>query len=431
MLSEQDNKILTQTGPDTPMGAYFRRFWHPIALNEELPTPDSPPLRVSVLGEELVAFRDTQGKVGLIDAHCPHRGAHLFYGRNEDCGLRCLYHGWKFDVDGRAVDLPNVHPGTHYHDEIRIKAYPTREYGDMVWAYLGPSGEKIPEIPKLELGTVPPTHRYASKKLQECNWAQTIEGGLDTSHFSFLHMPAPGVPSDENPDAPADVRRLRWIRNDPLPQFSLLKHDAGFVIGGARKADAGAIYWRITQYMVPAHGTGPSTMPGETYFGYTLVPITNEACWMYTYAWNPEREITEAEREKFRAGYGIVSQVDPHYVPLRNKANDYLLDRRAQREVSYSGVRGLAEQDAMIQESQGVIVDRTRENLTATDAAVVRFRRLVLDSAKALQRGEEPRAPWADESFCNRPGSWVASEGTPFEDVMLERFGDRLGRTNS
>ncbi|MCH9675439.1 MAG: Rieske 2Fe-2S domain-containing protein [Gammaproteobacteria bacterium] len=430
MLSRNDNEMLTQTGPGTPMGDYFRRFWQPVALGHELADRDGPPVRVNILGEALVAFRDSDGRVGLIDARCPHRGANLFYGRNEECGLRCVYHGWKFDVDGKAVDLPNVAPGANYHGEMRTTAYPTREFGGIVWAYLGPQNPSLPEVSQLEFGTLPSAQRYVSKKLQECNWAQTIEGGLDTSHFSFLHMPAPSVPSNENPDAPADAQRLRWIRNDPMPQFSILEHDVGFVIGGARAADDLGTYWRITQYMLPAHGTGPSTMPGETYFGYTLVPIDDVSCWMYTYAWNPTREIGAEERAKLDKGHGIVSEVDEHYVPLRNKANDYLLDREQQRNVSFSGVRGLAEQDAMIQESQGLIVDRTRENLTATDAAVVRFRKTVLEAAKALREGQEPVAPWSHEAYRNRPGSWIAADGTSFEDVMVERFGDRLGRVD-
>ena len=427
MLTEADNELLTRTGPGTPMGEFFRRFWQPIALAEELPAPDCPPIRVRVLGEEFVAFRDTLGRVGLIEPRCPHRGAHLYYGRNEDCGIRCVYHGWKFDVTGKAVDLPNVPPRSAYHEKIAIQAYPTREFGEIVWAYLGPAG-RVPEVPQLEFGTLPPTHRYVMKKLQECNWAQSVEGGLDTSHFSFLHMPAPSVASNESTEAPADERRLRWIRNDPMPRFSILAHDVGFVIGGARKADGQDIYWRMTQFMLPAHATTPSTLPGENYFGYTFVPIDDQSCWIYTYVWNPERPISDEERAKFRGGHGVIGEVGPDYVPVRNRRNDYQLDRDLQKHHTYTGVRGLAEQDAMVQESQGFIVDRTRENLTATDAAIVRFRRLVMNGAKALAEGQEPEAPWKHNGYRLRSGSWVAADGISFEQVMQERFGDVVGR---
>jgi phenylpropionate dioxygenase-like ring-hydroxylating dioxygenase large terminal subunit len=427
MLTAEDNDLLTRTGAGTPMGEYFRRFWQPAALSEELAEPDGAPVRVTVMGESLVGFRDTKGRIGLLDTRCPHRGADLFFGRNEDCGLRCVYHGWKFDVTGEAVDLPNVPPGARHHDTVRVKAYPAREYGGIVWAWLGPAGT-MPEVPRLEYGLMPPARRYVSKQLIECNWAQVMEGDLDTSHFSFLHMPAPSVPSNENTDAPADARRLRWIRNDPMPKFQILDHDVGFVVGGARSADEEGVYWRMTQFMLPSHGTGPSTMPGETYFGFTVVPITDTASWIYVYAWNPERTIGPEERAKFRKGHGIIAEIGPDYVPLRNRSNDFEIDRTVQKTATFTGVRGLAEQDLMIQQSQGYIADRTRETLTATDAAAVKFRRTLLAAAKALAAGREPETPWRADAYCIRPGSWFAAEGTDFEDVLAERFGDSRGR---
>ena len=169
MLTVEENELLTRSGPDTPMGQYFRRFWQPIALSEELAEPDGDPVRVTLLGEDLVGFRDTEGRIGLIDSYCPHRGANMFYGRNEECGLRCVYHGWKFGVDGKAMDLPNVPPGVRMHDTMRIKAYPTREYGGFVWAYLGPESDKLPEVPQLEFGKVEDRKRYVSKQRIECN----------------------------------------------------------------------------------------------------------------------------------------------------------------------------------------------------------------------------------------------------------------------
>ena len=429
MLSAADNELLTRTGADTSMGRYFRRFWQPVALSRQLPERDGPPIRVRILGEDLVAFRNAKGVVGLVDSRCPHRGANLYFGRNEDCAIRCVFHGWKFDMEGRAVELPNVPPASNYQRTIRLTAYPTREYGDVVWAYLGPrvDGEALPEVPALEFGAVPPSHRYVTKKLQECNWAQSIEGALDTSHFSFLHMPAPGVASNENPDAPADEKRLRWIRNDPMPAFSLLEHDVGFVVGGARRADGEDRYWRTTQFALPSHSTTPSTFPGETHFGYTWVPIDDENCWIYTYAWNPVRPLGDDEVAKFRGGHGVIAEVDENFLPVANRANEYRIDRHAQRHSTFTGVRGVAEQDAMIQDSQGRIVDRTREHLSASDAAIVRFRRTVLAGAKALDAGTAPTAPFHHRSYRLRSGSWIASEGVPFEQVMLERFGHRAG----
>ncbi|OZI60778.1 Rieske 2Fe-2S domain-containing protein [Bordetella genomosp. 11] len=429
MLTAPDNDLLTLTGPDQPMGQYFRRYWQPVALSRELPEPDGPPVRVQVMGEKLLAFRDTQGRVGLVEPVCPHRGADLYYGRNEDCGLRCVFHGWKFGVDGKAVDLPNVAPDSNYHKTMAIKAYPTREFGEIVWAYMGPRPDdgRLPEVPMLEFGTLPASRRYVTKKRQECNWAQALEGALDTSHFSFLHMPAPGVPSNENADAPADERRLAWIRRDPMPKFSILDHDVGFVVGGARRADGQDIYWRTAQFALPSHSTTPSTLPGENYFGYTFVPIDDHACWIYTYVWNPERDLTQEEIHQLKSGHGVVAEVDEHFIPLRNLSNGYLLDRQEQKHKTYTGVRGVAEQDAMIQESQGRIADRTREHLTATDAAIVRFRRTLIAGARALAQGIEPQAPWRHQAYRLRSGSWIAAQGRSFEDIMQERFGSVTG----
>ena len=431
MLSAADNEMLTRSGPDTPMGQFFRRFWQPVLLSRELPENDGAPKRVTVLGEALVAYRNTRGEVGLVDSKCPHRGASLYFGRNEDCAIRCVFHGWKFDIEGKPVELPNVPPGSQYHKTIRLKSYPTREYGGVVWAYMGPrepGGRPMPEVPQLEFGQLPESHRYVTKKLQECNWAQSVEGALDTSHFSFLHMPAPGVPSNANDDAPADEKRLRWIREDPLPLFSILEHEVGFVVGGARRADGMSRYWRTAQFALPSHSTTPSTFPGETHFGYTWVPIDDGNCWIYTYAWNPDRPLTDDETAKFKGGHGVIAEVDENYIPIRNRSNEYLIDRQMQKHINFTGVRGVAEQDAMIQDSQGRIVDRTVEHLCASDAAVVRFRRKVLDGAKALMAGIEPEAPFRHDSYTLRSGSWIASEGVSFEQVMLERFGHPAGR---
>jgi len=431
MLTAADNELLVRTGAGTAMGEYFRRYWQPVALAAELAEPDGPPIRVQVLGEELVAFRDTQGRVGLIEPHCAHRGANLFFGRNEAGGIRCIYHGWKYDATGWCVEMPNLPAGTGYDGKIAIKAYPTREFGDLVWAYLGPAERMPAEIPRLEFGVLPASHRYVTKRLQQCNWAHSMEGALDTAHFSFLHMPAPGLASNENPNVAADERRMRWLRNDPMPRFTILEHDVGFVIGGSRRADGEDLYWRITQFMLPAHSVTPSAMPGETYYGYTWVPITDEACWIYVYAWHPDRELGAEERARYaKGGYGQFAELGPGFVPRRTRTNDYLIDREEQKHRSFTGVRGVAEQDAMAQDSQGLIADRTREHLTPTDVAIVRFRRAMLEGAKALAEGREPMAAQRPESYRLRSGGAIASSRLAFEEVMRERFGSATGRAS-
>jgi len=430
MLSAADNDLLTRTGPETLMGKYFRHFWQPIALSKELTLNDAPPLLIHIMGEEFIAFRNTNGELGLVDSKCPHRGANLFFGRNEECGIRCVFHGWKFDINGVPMELPNVAPGAQYHNTIRLRSFPVIEYGDIIWGFFGSTkleAKNLPLPPQLEMGLLPLSHRYVTKKLQECNWAQSIEGALDTSHFSFLHMPAPKVPTNQNLDAPADEMRLKWIREDTLPHFSIIEHDVGFVVGGSRAAEAGRRYWRTAQFALPSNSTTPSTLPGETYFGYTWVPIDDENCWIYTYAWNPLRALTEEEISKFKGGHGVIAEVDDSFIPIRNRSNNYLIDRDMQKHVNFTGVRGVAEQDAMIQDSQGRICDRTKENLCASDIAIIQFRRKVMDGAKALSLGIEPVAPSMPQAYTLRSGSYVADNDMAFEEVMLNRFGHRSG----
>jgi phenylpropionate dioxygenase-like ring-hydroxylating dioxygenase large terminal subunit len=430
VLSAEDNALLTRTGAGTPMGAFFRRFWLPVLLAQELPEPDGPPVRVKVLGEDLVAFRDTDGRVGLLDPRCPHRGANLFFGRNEGCGLRCAYHGWKFDVNGRCVDLPTSPPASDFRDKVRAGAYPTREWGDLVWAYLGPPA-LAPALPQLEFAVLPPAHRFVSKKLQQCNWAQACEGALDTAHFSFLHMPV--WSGDDAIDAAVsrssvDRQRTRWMRDDPRPDFEVVAHDVGFVAGAARRADGDERYWRIAQFLLPNHALTPNALPGENIHGQTWVPITDEAAWVFCYTWNPDRPLTEDERRAYRAGRTVHAEVDEHWVPRRHRDNDYLIDREAQKRRTFTGIQGVSEQDAMIQDSQGLIADRTREHLGPTDTAIIEFRRLVLRGARDLGAGVEPVAAGDGAGYRVRGGSIVADGRLSFAEVMLKRFGDPVGR---
>lgn len=430
MLSASDNDLLTLTARGTPMGEYIRRFWQPVALSEELPHPDCDPVRVRVMGEDLLAFRDTSGRVGLVSPRCPHRGADLFFGRNEEGGLRCAFHGWKFDVAGKCLEMPTVPADAAYRQRVCLPSYPVQEWGDFVWAYLGPR-ESVPQLPQIEFARLPASHRVVQKKLQECNWAQAIEGGLDTAHFSFLHMPAPSVAvgGGATSQVNADQKRLAWMRNDPMPRFTVREHDCGFVAGAARTADGSDLYWRVSQFMLPNHALAPNALAGETYQGQTFVPIDEHSCWIYCYAWNPDRPLTDEERAKISAGHGVFAALGPGYVPLRNRSNNYLMDRGEQRQATFTGVRGVSEQDAMIQDSQGLIADRTQEHLGPTDLAIVWFRRQVMNGARALRdSGQSPAAASRGQTYWLRGGSTVADQAVPFESVMQSRFGDAIGR---
>jgi phthalate 4,5-dioxygenase oxygenase subunit len=431
--------MLTRTNADTPMGALFRSYWIPVLLAEQLRERDGAPVRVKVLGEELIAFRDSDGRVALVEPRCPHRGASLFFGRNEGGGIRCAFHGWKFDADGQCMEMPTVAPEAagRMCEKARIKAYPTREWGDFVWAYMGP-GPATPELPQMEFALVPPSHRHVSKKFQECNWAQAAEGGVDTAHFSFLHQPV-AASDDELADKAARATRgysaktmshdhVKWMRDDSRPRYEVKKHASGMVLAASRRAAAGQLYWRIAQYLMPCHGYTPSATEGQTYHGQTWVPIDDESCWVYVYSWNPSRPLTEEEREGYRSGGAVYPEMDGNWMPLRNRSNDYLIDRRMQKTENFTGIVGVSEQDAAIQDSQGRIADRTRELLGPTDIGVVQFRRLMLEAARTVAGGGVPLGQADADAYRVRAGGIVAPVDASFDAVMNLRFKDEIGR---
>jgi phthalate 4,5-dioxygenase oxygenase subunit len=437
MLTAENNRVLTETGEGTPMGELFRRFWLPVLLSSELSEPDGNPVKVNVLGEDLVAFRDSTGRVGLVDAYCAHRRSGMYYGRNEESGLRCVYHGWKYDVTGQCVDLPSAPNGETLKDRIRIKAYPTREHGGYLWAYMGPVDDMPPALPRFEYAEVPETHRFVTKRRQFSNWAQIAEGVLDPVHFSYLHVPLDpqdpewlAVMSKASAGGYAD--RLRWIMTDRCPPISInpLPHHSGMTVGGKRKADNGAAYWRVIQFLMPSHSLAPTGMPGDTYHGQTIVPIDDRTSWVFSYAWNPERPLTDEERASYQNGSGVHAAVDPEYVPIRNISNEYLIDRKLQREKSYTGIKGITEQDAAVNESMGAIVDRTKENLVQGDIGIAAMRRLWLDSAAKASQGISPLGSLHPEAYHVRPGELVTDSTKDLVDVMRERFGDEFGLVN-
>lgn len=437
MLTSEENRLLTESSPDTPMGGLLRQFWLPVLLEDELPEPGGAPKRVTVLGEPLLVFRDASGRLGLVDRRCPHRGADLFFGRNEDCGLRCAYHGWKFDVEGHCIDLPTATPESRFKDKVTLTAYPVRQSGGLLWAYLGPRDD-LPDLPALEFLLLPPEHIYISKKWQECNWVQSLEGAIDTAHLSFLHMsvPQPAGQAHEQTECFANAAlgdqstaddRIRWVRDDPRPAFTVLQHPAGLLIGAARRADGGELYWRTTQFLMPNHAYAPNAFPGETQHGQTWVPVNDTCCWIYSYSWNPDRPLSADELEKYRSGFSVHTVVDEDYVPLARLANDFLIDRDAQRLHSYSGIQGISDQDAAIQSSQGAIVDRSREHLGETDIAIIEFRKTIMRAARALAAGEPPEAVDASEYYAVRCGGWIAHKDTTLPEVMQQRFGHAFG----
>ena len=441
MLTLEQNETLTRTGPGTPMGTAFRRYWLPALLSRELPGPDCDPVRVKLLGEDFVAFRDTDGRVGIVEPRCPHRGANLFFGRNEHCGLRCAYHGWKFTTEGKCVDIPNAAPdvAARLMPQAGIRALHVAEAGDIVWAWFGEAEETPPPLPDFEFMAVPPEQRFVGKKFQQCNWAQACEGGLDTAHFSYLHAgmrdgekvglheagrgPRPAVGDNE----PPNLARLRWLAEDGAPRFTVLKHAAGLLLCAARSTDDDRLYWRMTQFLMPNHSLTPGNFPEDTALANTWMPVDDTSCWIFCYAWHPDRPIGEKERARLAAGGGIFAEVDENFVPLSRRENDYRMSRTDQREVSFTGIRGISEQDQAIADSQGLIADRTRELLCQTDLGVVRFRETALAAAQDAMEGRTPQGVDQPGAYRVRSGDLVARGDATVEEVVQERFGEHWG----
>jgi nitrite reductase/ring-hydroxylating ferredoxin subunit len=367
----------------------MRRYWQPIGLSSELPERDGAPIRVRILGEDLIAFRDTNGEVGLVDAYCPHRRAPMFFGRNEECGIRCVYHGWKFDRNGTCVDMPSEPPDSLFKTKVMIASYPVHEAGGLLWAYLGPK-ELQPEPPDYELLRAPDTHRWVSKTYEDCNWLQALEGGIDTSHSSFLHN--------------MNLGDKTYLRNaDGAPRLEVERTPYGYTYAGIRASRADENYVRVYHYVMPAQQLrgGVTHWQGgikkcPTLHGHIWVPIDDEHTWTFNwiYAYDPAIPLTEEDALTAERNSGRGPE---HYIPgtfklKQNKANDYLIDRQVQKTKTFTGIAGINTQDMALQEGMGPIVDRSKEHLGTSDRAIIAARQLLLEALRVMDAGGTPRA---------------------------------------
>lgn len=425
MLSPEENELLTRTGPGTAMGELFRRFWTPILLVKELPAADCPPVRVKVLGEDLVAFRDSNGRIGLLDAYCRHRRADLFYGRNEECGLRCVYHGWKYDVEGRLVDMPNEPEEfrARVQSQIRIKAYPTREQGGVIWAYMGPR-ELMPAFPQIEWTLVPDSHRHVGKVFVDCNYLQAQEGNFDSTHVPFLHV-------GKNPEltshglARRSDRRLRnrsalrekWLVWAPKVT------DYGLLAANRRRVEDDTVWaWHINHFLMPYTALVAGGTPGSPFLVNMHIPMADETHCAWIIQWHPDRPLTAEELYDYEHGYGFLPELIPGtFVPRRNRENDYLIDRGHQRVFSWTGIgHSFFEQDMAVTGSQGRIADRSQEYLGTADVMIIALRRLLLRAAKELQAGKEPYWAHHPEAYKVRSIDIVLPKDVPPDEGAKE-----------
>ncbi|MBV9237937.1 MAG: aromatic ring-hydroxylating dioxygenase subunit alpha [Xanthobacteraceae bacterium] len=411
MMKKEKSETLVRTGPGTRMGNLLRRYWVPILLSREIAEPDGPQIRVQILGEKLLAFRTTDGEVGLISEFCSHRGASLYFGRNEDNGIRCSYHGLKFARDGSCVDVPSA---PKLCDSMGIAGYPCIERAGIVWAYMGPK-EKRPAAPAVEWCNLPASHVFVSKRLQECNYLQAMEGGIDTSHVTYVHR----FEVDDDP-MHRDTKANDYIKADGNVIFEIEQNACGLTLFGRRNGEPDSYYWRVTQWLFPWFTLIPP-FGDHALGGHVWVPIDDHNCWAWSINFHPNKPLSAEERRDMEEGKGIHCPYEPGtFRPVANKDNDYLMDRIAQKDKrAYSGVFGFAAQDASLQESMGPIQDHEHEKLLPTDRAIVMARRLLYDAAVALENGHEPPALDADQQRVRAAGVLLDRGVNPREWAAL------------
>jgi nitrite reductase/ring-hydroxylating ferredoxin subunit len=419
MLSHEDNLRVTQVGRDTPMGRLMRRYWIPALLAWELAEPDGPPVRVKLLGEELVAFRDSEGRIGLLDEHCPHRLVSLFFGRNEQCGLRCVYHGWKFDVEGRCVEMMNEPEELGFAHKIGTTAYPTVEAGGIIWAYMGPP-EHRPPLPHFAWTQAPASHRHVSKVIQESNWLQGLEGGIDTSHVPILHRVL-SAGSSRPGFKPGDP----FVRGK-APTLELDTTDYGYRYAGLRPLEGGEVHVRAYHFILPFHQIRPARASSVSGFsgaaGHIWVPMDDETTMVYNWEHSTTDPLTDEDRLERRLGNGPLDVDQSTFRSRRNRENNYLLDRGVQRTETFTGIDGVNVQDRAVQESMGRVVDRRREHLGPADRAVIQARRLLLQATRTVEAGGMP--PGIEPTYYPlRPAEAVLPPGTDWRTLLAPAAG--------
>jgi len=412
-MNKEMSETLTRVGPGTRMGGLLRRYWVPALMSSEIAEADGPQVRVQLLGEKLLAFRNTDGKACLISEFCSHRGVSLYFGRNEENGIRCAYHGVKFDGDGKCVDVPSSPQSCA---RMHIKAYPCVERGGIVWTYMGPE-DKQPAAPEVEWCTLPAERVFVSKRLQYSNWLQAMEGGIDTAHVSYVHRyEVDGDPMHRG------VKALDYIKADGNVVFEIEKMPFGLSLFGRRNGEPDSYYWRVTQWLFPWF-TLIAPFGDHALGGHVWVPIDDENCWAWSINWRPDRALEADELAAMKAGQGIhvAYEAPGSFVPLQNRTNDYMIDRVAQREQrSYSGVFGFSAQDYSLQESMGPIQDHEAENLLPTDKAIVMARRMLSEAAVGVNEGNEPPALDSSQQRVRPAGVLLPRDQDPLEWASKE-----------
>ena len=387
MLTSEENDLLCRVVGKAPMGQLMRRHWTPVCLVEEVGEPDGTPIRARIFGEDLVVFRDTLGRVGVMDEYCPHRRASLVLGRNEDCGLRCLYHGWKMDVQGNVLEMVSEPVASGMTQKVKHLAYPTQEWGDLVWAYMGPPETQTAFEPPRWAPT-PEVRVTIAKVIIPCNWAQILEGAIDSAHSSSLHS-SDMVPARVDG---AKATGTAWLRpsTDKAPRLQVERGAYGFRYAALRRpiTQAGVNdYVRSTVFVAPATVLIP---PNNLYNVANInVPVDDTTTAFYFVAWgHPSQTPDTAAWRKF-LGQQVGVDLDDKYVPLRNRANNFWQDRSAMKAGNFTGITGFPNQDVAMWVTMGPIADRTHERLGASDLAIVEFRKQMLEAVRTFQDNDQ------------------------------------------
>jgi phenylpropionate dioxygenase-like ring-hydroxylating dioxygenase large terminal subunit len=417
MLSREDNDLLCKVDPGTPMGDLMRQYWIPFMASTELPGSDCPPVRVRLLGEDLVAWRNTGGSVGLMQNACPHRGASMFFGRNEENGLRCVYHGWKFDSTGDCVDMPNEPAESNFKHKIKAAAYPCLEVSGIVMAYMG-NRATPPPVPAFETNALDPDERTVNMYQRECNYMQALEGDIDTSHVGFLHLGA----AKAEEAAPGTFAEYALKHRDP--RYEVLATEYGTMYGTYRPAGDNNWYWRVAHFLMPFYTMPPVGVLGARMGNlHAWVPMDNEHTLSITVSAKPTSDkspLKHAQPNRHPQvtspgayfGNGTLLPAAPgplgRFRVQQNAGNDYGMDRAKQKTESYTGIDGIALQDQAITESMGAVYNRTQERLGTSDMMIIRTRRRLIEAAKALRAtGETPPAADNPELYAQRPGGVI------------------------
>ncbi len=421
MLTHEENELICRVGPGTPMGSLMREYWIPAMLSSELPKPDSDPVRVLLLGEKLIGFRETSGKVGLMQNHCPHRGASLFFGRNEEGGLRCVYHGWKFDTAGNCIDMPNEPAESNFKNKVKAVAYPCVERNGVVWTYMGPRTTP-PPLPDIEANMQADSVARATQL--QCNWLQIMEGDIDTVHASILHYGA--LNAEDQPAGTFSDYQLR----ERHANFAAIDSEAGTTYGAQRPGPEGMDYWRIAQFILPFWTMTPPGVLGLKKAANCRVPMDDE----HTLTFAMSSLATQRQRgpaangsnpNPFAPMQGNTTDWYGRFLPVQQPDNDFLIDRDLQRRKEgpngYTGIGSIGMQDAAMTTSMGAIQDRTVERLGTTDTMIIRTRRRLIQAVRQyVDHGITPPGVDNPEYYRVRSGGVFLPQGADWVEATKD-----------